>query len=105
MKQELDNGSFLTDEDRAKINEILTHHPFCKEDLEDGRQRLMEFNLNREPNKMRIIYTWHDIGEFAKSTAKSFLTDLISLMWVIILLVINIAVAAIKLCKNAIKKK
>lgn len=34
MKQELGNGSFLTDEDRAKINEILTHHPFYKEDLE-----------------------------------------------------------------------
>lgn len=45
MKQELGNGSFLTDEDRAKINELLTHHPFCKEDLEDGRQRLMEFKM------------------------------------------------------------
>lgn len=45
MKQELGNGSFLTDEDRAKINEMLAHYPFCKEDLEDGRQRLMEFKM------------------------------------------------------------
>lgn len=105
MKQELGNGSFLTDEDRAKINEILTHHPFCKEDLEDGRQRLMEFKLNNKPNKMKFIYTWHDLGRYAKNAAKSFLTGLIRLIWVIILLVINIIATALICGKNAIKKK
>lgn len=105
MKQESDNCSFLTDEDRAKINELLTHHPFCKEDLEDGRQRLMEFNLNNKPNKMKFIYTWHDLGKYAKNAAKSFLTGLIRLLWVIILLVINIIATALNLGKNAIKKK
>lgn len=105
MKQESDNCSFLTDEDRAKINELLTHHPFCKEDLEDGRQRLMEFKLNNKPNKMKFIYTWHDLGRYAKNAAKSFLTGLIRLLWVIILLVINIIATALNLGKNAIKKK
>lgn len=105
MKQELGNGSFLTDKDRAKINEILTHHPFCKEDLEDGRQRLMEFKLNNKPNKMKFIYTWHDLGKYAKNAAKSFLTGLIRLLWVIILLVINIIATALNLGRNAIKKK
>lgn len=105
MKQELDNGSFLTDEDRAKINEMLTHHPFCKEDLEDGRQRLMEFKMNNKPNKMKIIYTRHDLGKYAKNAAKSFLTGLIRLLWVIILLVINIITTALIWGKNAIKKK
>lgn len=46
MKQELGNCSFLTDEDATKISEMLNNHPFSKEDLECGRQRLMEFNLN-----------------------------------------------------------
>lgn len=54
MKILLNISSFLTDEDRAKINEMLTHHPFCKEDLEYGRQRLMEFNLSKKPNKKSI---------------------------------------------------
>lgn len=105
MKQELGNGSFLTDEDRAKINEMLAHHPFCKEDLEDGRQRLMEFKMNNKPNKMKIIYTRHDLGKYAKNAAKSFLTGLIRLLWVIILLVINIITTALIWGKNAIKKK
>lgn len=105
MKQESDNCSFLTDEDRAKINELLTHHPFCKEDLEDGRQRLMEFKLNNKPNKMKFIYTWYDLGRYAKNAAKSFLTGLIRLLWVIILLVINIVATALNWVKNAIKKK
>lgn len=61
MKLLLNISSFLTDEDMAKINEMLAHHPFCKEDLEDGRQRLMEFNLSNKPNKksirgLKIIY-------------------------------------------------
>ena len=105
MKQESDNCSFLTDEDRAKINELFTHHPFCKEDLEDGRQRLMEFKLNNKPNKMKFIYTWHDLGRYAKNAAKSFLTGLIRLVWVIVLLVINIIATALNWVKNAIKKK
>lgn len=105
MKQESDNCSFLTDEDRAKINELLTHHPFCKEDLEDGRQRLMEFKLNNKPNKMKFIYTWHDLGRYAKNAAKSFLRGLIRLVWVIILLVVNIIATALNWVKNAIKKK
>ena len=105
MKQESDNCSFLTDEDRAKINELLTHHPFCKEDLEDGRQRLMEFKLNNKPNKMKFIYTWHDLGRYAKNAAKSLLTGVIRLQWVIILLVINIIATALIWGKNAIKKK
>lgn len=42
MKQESDDCSFLTDEDRAKINELFTNHPFSEEDLEDGMQHLME---------------------------------------------------------------
>lgn len=105
MKQELGNGSFLTDEDRAKINELLTHHPFCKEDLEDGRQRLMEFKLNNKPNKMKFIYTWHDLGRYAKNAAKSLLRGLIRLVWVIVLLVINIIATALNWVKNAIKKK
>lgn len=45
MKLLLNISSFLTNEDRAKINELLTHHPYCKEDLEDGKQRLMEFRM------------------------------------------------------------
>lgn len=105
MKQESDNWSSLTDEDRANINELLTHHPFCKEDLEDGRQRLMEFNLNNKPNNMKIIYTWHDLGKYAKNAAKSLLTGLIRLLWVIILLVVNIIATALIWGKNAIKKK
>ena len=105
MKHESDNCSFLTDEDRAKINELLTNHPFCKEDLEDGRQRLMKFNVNDKPNKMKIIYTWHDLGRYAKNAAKSLLRGLIRLVWVIVLLVVNIIATALNWVKNAIKKK
>lgn len=32
---------------------------------------------------MKIIYTWHDLGKYAKNAAKSFLTGLIRLLWVI----------------------
>lgn len=105
MKQESDDCSFLTDEDRAKINELFTNHPFSEEDLEDGMQHLMEFKLNNKPNKMRFIYTWYDLGKYAKNAAKSFLTGLIRLLWVIILLVINIIATALNLGRNAIKKK
>lgn len=65
----------------------------------------MEFNLNNKPNKMKIIYTWHDLGKYAKNAAKSFLTGLIRLLWVIILLVINIIATALNWVKNTIKKK
>ena len=105
MKQKPDDCSFLTDEDRAKINELLTNHPYSEKDLEDGMQQLMEFNLKDKPNKMKIIYTWHDLGRYAKNAAKSFLTGLIRLLWVIILLVINIIATALIWGKNAIKKK
>lgn len=105
MKRESDNWSSLTDEDRAKINELLTNHPFCKKDLEDGSKRLMEYNSNYKPNKMKIIYTWHDLGRYAKNAAKSFLTGLIRLLWVIVLLVINIVAMALNMVKNTIKKK
>ena len=105
MKQESDNCSFLTDEDRAKINELLTNHPFSEKDLEDGMQQLMKFNLNDKPNKMKIIYTWHDLGRYAKNAAKSLLRGLIRLVWVIVLLVVNIIATALNWVKNAIKKK
>jgi uncharacterized membrane protein YcjF (UPF0283 family) len=105
MKQESDNCSFLTDEDRAKINELLTNHPFSEKDLEDGMQQLMKFNVNDKPNKMKIIYTWHDLGRYAKNAAKSLLRGLIRLAWVIVLLVVNIIATALNWVKNAIKKK
>ena len=105
MKQKPDDCSFLTDEDRAKINELLTNHPFSEEDLEDGMQQLMKFNVNDKPNKMKIIYTWHDLGRYAKNAAKSLLRGLIRLAWVIILLVVNIIATALNWVKNAIKKK
>lgn len=105
MKQESDDCSFLTDEDRAKINELLTNHPFSEEDLEDGMRQLMKFNLNDKPNKMKIIYTWHDLGRYAKNAAKSLLRGLIRLVWVIVLLVVNIIATALIWGKNAIKKK
>lgn len=105
MKQESDDCSILTDEDRAKINELLTNHPFSEKDLEDGMQQLMKFNVNDKPNKMKIIYTWHDLGRYAKNAAKSLLTGLIRLLWVIILLVINIVATALNWVKNTIKKK
>ena len=105
MKQESDDCSFLTDEDRAKINELFTNHPFSEEDLEDGMQHLMEFKLNDKPNKMKIIYTWHDLGRYAKNAAKSLLRGLIRLAWVIVLLVINIIATALNWVKNTIKKK
>lgn len=54
---------------------------------------------------MKFIYTWHDLGKYAKNAAKSFLTGLIRLIWVIILLVINIIATAPICGKNAIKKK
>lgn len=105
MKQKPDDCSFLTDEDRAKINELLTNHPFSEKDLEDGMQQLMEFNLKDKPNKMKIIYTWHDLGRYAKNAAKSLLRGLIRLVWVIVLLVVNIIATALNWVKNAIKKK
>lgn len=105
MKQKPDDCSFLTDEDRVKINELLTNHPFSEKDLEDGMQQLMKFNLNDKPNKMKIIYTWHDLGRYAKNAAKSLLRGLIRLVWVIILLVVNIIATALNWVKNAIKKK
>ena len=105
MKQESDDCSFLTDEDRAKINELLTNHPFSEEDLEDGMQQLMKFNVNDKPNKMKIIYTWHDLGRYAKNAAKSLLRGLIRLAWVIVLLVINIIATSLNWVKNTIKKK
>ena len=105
MKQESDDCSILTDEDRVKINELLTNHPFSEKDLEDGMRQLMKFNLNDKPNKMKIIYTWHDLGRYAKNAAKSLLRGLIRLAWVIILLVVNIIATALNLGKNAIKKK
>ena len=105
MKQELDDCSFLTDEDRAKINELLTNHPFSEKDLENGMQQLMKFNVNDKPNKMKIIYTWHDLGRYAKNAAKSLLRGLIRLAWVIVLLVVNIIATALNWVKNAIKKK
>ena len=105
MKQESDDCSILTDEDRAKINELLTNHPFSEEDLEDGMQQLMKFNVNDKPNKMKIIYTWHDLGIYAKNAAKSLLRGLIRLAWVIVLLVVNIIATALNWAKNAIKKK
>jgi uncharacterized integral membrane protein len=105
MKQKPDDCSFLTDEDRAKINELLTNHPYSEKDLEDGMRQLMKFNLNDKPNKMKIIYTWHDLGRYAKNAAKSLLRGLIRLVWVIILLVINIVATALNWVKNTIKKK
>lgn len=105
MKQESDDCSILTDEDRAKINELLTNHPFSEKDLEDGMQQLMKFNVNDKPNKMKIIYTWHDLGRYAKNAAKSLLMGLIRLVWVIVLLVVNIIATALNWVKNAIKKK
>lgn len=105
MKQKPDDCSFLTDEDRAKINELLTNHPYSEKDLEDGMQQLMKFNVNDKPNKMKIIYTWHDLGRYAKNAAKSLLRGLIRLAWVIILLVINIIATALNWVKNTIKKK
>ena len=105
MKQKPDDCSFLTDEDRAKINELLTNHPFSEKDLEDGMQQLMKFNVNDKPNKMKIIYTWHDLGRYAKNAAKSLLRGLIRLVWVIVLLVVNIIATALNWVKNAIKKK
>lgn len=105
MKQKPDDCSFLTDEDRAKINELLTSHPYSEKDLEDGMRQLMKFNLNNKPNKMKIIYTWHDLGRYAKNAAKSLLRGLIRLVWVIVLLVVNIIATALNWVKNAIKKK
>lgn len=104
MKQESDDYSFLTDEDRAKINELLANHPYSEKDLEDGMRQLMKFNLNDKPSKMKIIYTWHDLGRYAKNAAKSLLRGLIRLVWVIILLVINIVATALNWAKNAIKR-
>lgn len=105
MKQKPDYCSFLTDEDRAKINELLTNHPYSEKDLEDGMRQLMKFNLNDKPNKMKIIYTWHDLGKYAKNAAKSLLRGLIRLVWVIVLLVVNIIATALNWVKNTIKKK
>lgn len=105
MKQKPDDCSFLTDEDRAKINELLTNHPYSEKDLEDGMRQLMKFNVNDKPNKMKIIYTWHDLGRYAKNAAKSLLRGLIRLVWVIVLLVVNIIATALNWVKNAIKKK
>ena len=105
MKQKPDDCSFLTDEDRAKINELLTNHPYSEKDLEDGMRQLMKFNLNDKPNKMKFIYTWHDWGRYAKNAAKSLLRGLIRIAWVIVLLVVNIIATALNWVKNAIKKK
>lgn len=105
MKQKPDDCSFLTDEDRAKINELLTNHPYSEKDLEDGMRQLMKFNLNDKPNKMKFIYTWHDLGRYAKNAAKSLLRGLIRIAWVIVLLVVNIIATALNWVKNAIKKK
>ena len=105
MKQKTDDCSFLTDEDRAKINELFTNHPYSEKDLEDGMRQLMKFNVNDKPNKMKIIYTWHDLGRYAKNAAKSLLRGLIRLVWVIVLLVVNIIATALNWVKNAIKKK
>jgi uncharacterized membrane protein YcjF (UPF0283 family) len=84
---------------------LLTNHPFSEKDLEDGMQQLMKFNVNDKPNKMKIIYTWHDLGRYAKNAAKSLLRGLIRLAWVIVLLVVNIIATALNWVKNAIKKK
>ena len=54
---------------------------------------------------MKIIYTWHDLGRYAKNAVKSLLRGLIRLAWVIILLVVNIIATALNWVKNAIKKK
>ena len=54
---------------------------------------------------MKIIYTWHDLGRYAKNAAKSLLRGLIRLAWVIVLLVVNIIATALNWVKNAIKKK
>lgn len=54
---------------------------------------------------MKIIYTWHDLGRYAKSAAKSLLRGLTRLVWVIILLVVNIIATALNWVKNTIKKK
>ena len=54
---------------------------------------------------MKIIYTWHDLGRYAKNAAKSLLRGLIRLVWVIVLLVVNIIDTALNWVKNAIKKK
>ena len=105
MKQKPDDCSFLTDEDRAKINELLTNHPYSEKDLEDGMRQLMKFNLNDKPNKMKFIYTWQDLGRYAKNAAKSLLRGLIRIAWVIVLLVVNIIATALNWVKNAIKKK
>lgn len=48
---------------------------------------------------MKIIYTWHDLGRYAKNAAKSLLRGLIRLVWLIILLVINIIATALNLEK------
>lgn len=54
---------------------------------------------------MKFIYTFHDLGKYAKNAAKSLLTGVIRLQWVVILLVINIIATALIWGKNAIKKK
>ena len=54
---------------------------------------------------MKIIYTWHDLGRYAKNAAKSLLRGLNPPRMGNLLLVVNIIATALNWVKNAIKKK
>lgn len=53
--------------------------------------------------KIRINYTWHELGEFAVNAFKSFLTGVLGLLWLTILLTANFAVRAYKTTVKAIR--
>lgn len=54
--------------------------------------------------KIKIKYTWAELGNYAKNTLKSLLTGLIRLVWSVILLVINLAMWCFYLIVAAIRK-
>jgi len=66
MKQKQDDCSILTDEDRAKINELLTNHPFSEKGLEDGMQQLTTLNSD-QLEKLKNIWRGYEYEVKAKN--------------------------------------
>lgn len=53
---------------------------------------------------MKLIFTWHEIGRYAKNAAKSFLKSIVGLLFSMLLTIVNLAYRAYKLLVSSIRK-
>lgn len=54
--------------------------------------------------KIKIGYTWHDLGRYAKEAVISLLTGFCKTLWAVALTIANIAIRGFKLTVSAIRR-